>query len=287
MVRESKQVGVQLSCETLGVSTSGYYAWLERPESERKKRNDELMRQIVKISDASQSTYGRPRIQRTLLGMGIRCGKTRLENMMKIAGVSGQLRKRFRVKTTDSNHTNPIAERVFKIEEWHTHPKQANQVWASDITYVHTNEGFVFLAIFLDLFTKKVVGFSTNDHMRSELIINALEMAIGRQKTKDIPMVAHSDRGSQYASFEYRKKLKELKITSSMSRRGNCYDNAFAESFFATIKKELIYRTKFATKTDAKSAIFEYIEVWYNRQRIHSSLGFLTPIQFEESLRIA
>ena len=287
MVRESKQVGVQLSCETLGVSTSGYYAWLERPESERKQRNNELMRQIVKISDASQSTYGRPRIQRTLLGMSIRCGKTRLENMMKLAGVSGQIKKRFRVKTTDSNHTNPISERVFKTEQWHTHPTQANQVWASDITYVHTTEGFVFLAIFLDLFTKKVVGFSTDDHMRSELIINALEMAIGRQKIKDIPMVAHSDRGSQYAGLEYRKKLKELKITSSMSRRGNCYDNAFAESFFATIKKELIYRTKFATKTEAKKAIFEYIEVWYNRQRIHSSIGYMTPIQFEESLRIA
>ncbi len=245
------------------------------------------MRKVIEIHKASRATYGRPRIQRELKALGVSCGKTRLENIMKLAEVSGQLKKRFKVKTTDSNHTDPISERLFKAEEWHTHPTKINQVWASDITYVHTNEGFVFLAIFLDLFTKKIVGFSTDDHMRTELILNALEMAIGRQELMDTRLVAHSDQGSQFASFKYSEILEKLKIVSSMSRRGNCYDNAFAESFFATIKKELIYRTKFATKAEAKKAIFEYIEVWYNRQRIHSSIGYLTPIQFEESLRIA
>ena len=158
-----------------------------------------------------------------------------------------------------------------------------NQVWASDITYVSTAEGFVFLGTYVDLFTRKVVGFDLQDHMRTELLLTALDMALGRQLLLAGELVSHSDRGSQYASEIYRTKLASLGIQASMSRKGNCYDNAFAESFFATLKKELVYRTDFKTKAEAKKAIFEFIEVWYNRKRIHSSIGFMTPIQFEES----
>ena len=165
-----------------------------------------------------------------------------------------------------------------------THPKAKNEVWASDITYITTDEGFLFLAIFLDLFTKKIVGFATDDNMRTELVLAALDMALGRQGLISGELVNHSDRGTQYAAESYREKLASCGLVASMSRKGNCYDNAFAESFFATIKKELIYRKKFATKLEEKKAIFEFIEVWYNRQRIHSSIGYMTPVQFEDSL---
>ncbi len=203
---------------------------------------------------------------------------------MKKAGISGLIKPRFKVKTTDSNHENPIAERVFKTEEPSTHPVKPNEIWASDVSYIPTDEGFVYLATYLDLCTRKVVGFSTDDHMRTELILTALEMALGRQNLINGELLSHSDRGCQYASEDYRNKLESLGVRASMSRKGNCWDNAFAESFFATLKKELIYRKSYKTKEEAKKSIFEYIEVWYNRNRIHSSIGYMTPVQYEESL---
>jgi putative transposase len=282
MVRE--KIAVSLCCMILGVSRSGFYAWQSKPASSHQIKNDELLNEIKTIHSESRGTYGLPRIKAALKNMGQSCGKTRIENLMKKANISGLIKKKFKVKTTDSNHDQPIAERIFQTEEPHTHPIKQNQVWASDITYVPTLEGFVFLGTYLDLFTKKIVGFETQDHMRTELLLGALEMALGRQHLLSSELVSHSDRGSQYASEIYREKLKSLGITASMSRRGNCYDNAFAESFFATLKKELVYRTVFKTKDEAKKAIFEFIEVWYNRKRLHSSIGFMTPVQFEESL---
>jgi transposase InsO family protein len=282
MVREL--MPVKLLCRVFEISRSGYYAWVKRPVSERKKRNDELMTEIKLIHKESRGTYGLPRIKAKLAAMGKCCGKMRISNLMKKAGISGLIKKRFKVKTTDSDHTNPIAPRVFKTEEPATHPDKKNQVWASDITYIPTDEGFVFLATYLDLFTRKLVGFATDEHMRTELILSALDMALGRQNLISASLIQHSDRGSQYASDVYRKKLEQLHLIASMSRKGNCYDNAFAESFFATLKKELIYRKHYKTKEQAKKEIFEYIEVWYNRNRIHSSIGYMTPVQFEESL---
>lgn len=284
MVGEQEKVSIKVACRVLGISRSGYYAWLNRPESERKKQNDVLILEMKKIHAESRGTYGLPRIKEKLKAMGQNCGKKRISRLMESAGISGQNNRKFKVKTTDSNHSNPIADRVFKTEEIHTHPETKNKVWASDITYIATDEGFLFLAIFLDLFTRKIVGFATDDNMRTELILAALNMALGRQGLIDGELVNHSDRGSQYTSEGYRRILSTLGIIASMSRKGNCYDNAFAESFFATLKKELIYRGKFATKAEAKKAIFEFIEVWYNRQRIHSSIGYMTPVQFEESL---
>ena len=280
----SKTLPVKLLCRVCQVSRSGYYAWLKRPESRRKKENDVLMTQIKHIHSESRGTYGLPRIKEKLKSLGNYCGKTRIGRLMKKAHISGINKRRFKIKTTNSNHSHPIAPRVFKTEEHMTHPVKQNQVWASDISYIPTDEGFLFLAMYLDLFTRKLVGFATDDHMRTELILSALNMALSRQALITGNLVNHSDRGVQYASDLYRFKLQSLGVIASMSRKGNCYDNAFAESFFATLKKELIYRNRFKTKEEAKKAIFEYIEVWYNRKRIHSSIGYMTPVQFEESL---
>lgn len=284
MVSEKRKLSVVIICQILELSRSGYYAWCRRPEGERKKENEELIIEMVKIHSESRGTYGLPRIREKLKALGRKCGKSRIDRLMKKAGISGQNRRKFRVKTTDSNHSSPIADRLFRTEHPETHPRAKNKVWASDITYIPTDEGFLYLATYLDVFTRKVVGFSTDDNMRTDLILSALKMALGRQGLIEGELINHSDRGSQYASESYRDALTNLGIIASMSRKGNCYDNSIAESFFATLKKELVYRKKFATKAEASSAIFEFIEVWYNRQRIHSSIGYMTPVQFETSL---
>jgi putative transposase len=277
-------MSVLMACLVLGVSRSGYHAWRGRPASQHAQESQKLIMEMRRIHDESRGTYGLPRLVAQLRHDGNILGKNRVARLMKIAGISGLIRKRFRVKTTDSKHDLPIAPRVFKTEEPETHPVESNRVWASDISYIATDEGFVFLATYLDLFTRKVTGFAMEDHMRTELLLQALDMALGRQSFTAGNLLEHSDRGSQYASEVYREKLKSSGITASMSRKGNCYDNAFAESFFATLKKELIYRNHYKTRAEAKKAIFEYIEVWYNRRRLHSSLGYRSPAQFEEAI---
>ena len=283
MVSE-EEVPVKLSCEVLGVSRSGFYAWTQRPESKSNKSNEALTMKIKEIHWVSRGTYGLPRIRVHLKNQRIVCGKTRLAKLMKRARISGLLKRRFKIKTTDSNHSNPIAERVFKTEEVSTHPTRPNQVWASDISYLPTEKGFLYLATYLDLYTRKIVGFSMGDHMRTSLIESALDMALGRQGLIGGELLSHSDRGTQYASEQYRTKLARLNIRASMSRKGNCWDNSAAESFFATLKKELVYRKIYKNHEEAKKSVFEYIEVWYNRTRIHSSIGYMTPTQFEASI---
>jgi transposase InsO family protein len=273
MVEELEEhLCVTILCSTLDVSRSGFYAWKERPASERKQENEILTVQIRKIFDRSRQTYGVPRIHEKLKALG---------KIMIAEGSSAKDKKRF-LKTTDSEHELPIADRIFQTENQETMPVKPNEVWASDITYIATEEGWLFLAIFLDLFTRKIVGFSGADHMRVELILNALEMALGRQQlVSGESLVGHSDRGSQYAAEEYRHRLASKGITASMSRKGNCYDNAYAESFFHSLKVELVHRRTFKTREEAMAAIFEYIEVWYNRERLHSSLGYKTPVEYE------
>jgi putative transposase len=283
----SEKIEVNLTCDVLQVSRSGYYAWMTKPESFRSVENAALVVEIKAIHDESRGIYGLPRICKMLELAGKKIGKARVARLMKIIGVSGVFEKRFKVKTTDSTHDSPIADRVFKTEEPETFPTKPNQAWTSDITYVWTDEGFLYLATYLDIFTRKIVGFSMADHMRTELLLDALDMALGRQQLITSELLSHSDRGSQYASDVYRKRLKDLGITASMSRKGNCYDNAFAETFFGTLKNELVYRTDFKTRAEAMAAIFEYIEVFYNRKRIHSSLGYLTPIAYEAAQLIA
>jgi transposase InsO family protein len=208
---------------------------------------------------------------------------------MKIAGLRGVAHRVFRVKTTDSNHTLPIADRIFKVEERDTFPQRPNETWVSDITYVPTDEGWLYLTIQLDVFTRKVVGYAMTDHLGSDAVLEALRMAVMSQRpSAGSVLITHSDRGCQYASRVYRDELERLGMTASMSRRGNCYDNAYAESFFHTLKVELIHRHKFKTRKEAMAAIFEYIEVWYNRRRLHSGIGYKSPVVYEqECLQLA
>lgn len=272
---------MNLSCETLDVSRGGYYAWLKRPESERDKQNACLLAHIRAVYDESDRTYGSPRITATLRAEGIECSENRIARIMQENQLASEAVKKFKVTTTDSNHDLPIADRIFETENAEA-VMAPNQVWTGDITYVGTDEGWLFLAVFLDIFTRKIVGFSADDNMREELVHDALADALGRQDVNDGELIAHTDRGSQYAAAEYRKKLALVGIIASMSRRGNCYDNAHVESFFHSLKTELVYRRTFKTREEAKQAIFQWIETWYNRKRRHSSLDYMAPEEYEK-----
>jgi transposase InsO family protein len=271
---------VTLACATLDVSRSGYYAWQDRPESERAAENAVLLSRIRAVHDVSKQTYGSPRMTAALQSEGFECSENRIAKIMRENEIFSEATKKFKVTTTDSNHDLPIADRIFETENVEA-VMAPNQVWVGDITYVATDEGWLFLAVFLDLFTRKIVGFSSDDNMRAELVMNALDMAMGRQEVKNGELIAHSDRGSQYASGDYRKKLVLSGIIASMSRKGNCWDNAHCESFFHSLKTELVYRTNFKTREEAKQAIFEWIETWYNRHRLHSSLDYMSPVDYE------
>lgn len=269
-------------CDVLEVSRSGYYDWLARPQSERNTQNVELVERIREIHVKSDCTYGSPRITAELKAEGFSCGENRVARLMKKNNIASESVRKFRVQTTDSKHDLPVAERIFETENAHEQVVAPNQVWAGDITYVATEEGWLFLAVFLDIFTRKVVGFSCEDNMQTELILKALEMALGRQRLSFGTVVAHSDRGSQYASEAFRERLHLANIIASMSRKGNCWDNAHVESFFHSLKTELVYRRNFATREEAKQEIFKWIETWYNRERRHSGLNYMTPSEFEK-----
>jgi transposase InsO family protein len=277
-----EQQDVNRCCRVLEVSRSGYYDWLKRPISARKTQNQELAKKIKQHWIESRETYGLPRLFQKLKNENINVGKNRVHKIMKENNIFGIAKKKFKVVTTDSNHNLPIAHRVFKTEKHDQIVTGMNKFWGGDITYIPTEEGWLYLSIFLDLFTRKVVGHAMDKTMTTELVIESLNMGLKRQGLATASdLTAHSDRGSQYASEDFRLKLAAHKITASMSRKGNCYDNAFVETFFKTLKTELIYRNKFKTRSEAKAAIFEFIEVWYNRQRLHSSLGYLTPEDYE------
>lgn len=282
---DSEKIKVNLACRTLEVSRSGYYDWLKRPESDRAIETAALLVRIRAVHEFSKQTYGSPRMTAALRAEGLECGQNRVAKIMRENEIASEAVRKFKITTTDSNHDLPIADRIFETENAEA-VMAPNQVWVGDITYVHTDEGWLFLAIFLDLFTRKVVGFSSDDNMRVGLIMNAMDMALGRQDVKDGELIAHSDRGSQYASDDYRKKIRLAGIIASMSRKGNCWDNAHCESFFHSLKTELVYRTNFKTREEAKQAIFEWIETWYNRQRLHSSLDYMSPVEYE-SLALA
>jgi putative transposase len=269
-------------CSTLKVSSSGYYIWLKRPISERKTENERLWQKIKKHWEDSRKTYGRLRITKALNFDGESVGKNRVSKIMRQNNIQGIGKKKFKPMTTTSNHDLPVAERVFKTENFEEQVTKVNQFWGGDITYVPTKEGWLYLAIVIDLFTRKAVGHAMSDSMPTELVIEALDMGIRRQGLAIADeLVVHTDRGSQYAADKYCAKLEVHKVKASMSRKGNCYDNAFIESFFRTLKVELIYNRKFETRVEARAAIFEFIEVWYNRQRMHSSLDYMTPEAYE------
>lgn len=275
---EQQEVGQ--SCRILEVSRSGYYDWLHRPLSLRKNEDQRIWEKIKLHWEKSRKTYGSPRILEKLKSDGESIGKHRVARIMRENGIQGAAKKKFKPQTTDSNHKLPVAERLFETERADIQVQRPNQYWGGDITYIPTEEGWLYLAIVIDLFTRKVVGHSMQSSLHADIVINALDMGIKRQLPGQ-DLVSHTDRGSQYACERYRILLEEHGIKASMSRKGNCYDNAFVESFFHTLKVELVHREKFKTREEAKKAIFEFIEVWYNRQRIHSALDYKTPVEYE------
>lgn len=277
-----EQQEVRHSCRVLMISTSGYYSWLKRPQSTRKSEDERLWQKIKKHWESSRKTYGRARITDRLNDEGERVGKNRVARLMKENGIQGVGKKKFKPQTTTSNHNFPVAPRLFKIESAKEQLTKPNQYWGGDLTYIPTEEGWLYLSVFIDLFTKKIVGHSMSDSMRAEVVTDSIDMALQRQGIeKGSGLTAHTDRGSQYAGGDFKGRLEAFEIIQSMSRKGNCYDNSIVESFFRTIKVELVYRQKFKTREEAKAAIFEFIEVWYNRQRIHSSLDYMTPEEYE------
>jgi transposase InsO family protein len=262
------------------VSRSGYYSWKGRDTSERQLENERLTCQIGQFFARSNQTYGSGRILRDLREVGFRCGRRRVARLMRQAGLRAVVAPRFRV-TTDSNHALPVADNLLGQDFGAV---EANVKWASDITYLWTREGWLYLAVVLDLFSRRIVGWSMQKSLERSLVVDALGSALC-QRHPEAGLVHHSDRGSQYASFDFQALLKENGVTCSMSRKGNCYDNAVVESFFGTLKQELVNRRSFSTREEARREVFAYIEVWYNRQRRHSSLGYVSPVEFEEKAR--
>jgi putative transposase len=267
-------------CRVLEVSRSGLYAWRRRPRpGTRALRDAEIRGRIHDIHAESRGTYGSPRVHAQLRKDDIRTGRARVERLMRQDGLRGKIKRRFRT-TTDSEHGLPVApntlDRKFEVDG-------PDQVWAGDITFIPMAcGGFLYLAVILDLFSRRVVGWALADHMRSELVESALDMALG-SRVPAPNMLHHSDRGSQYASAAYRGKLAALGIQVSMSRRGDCYDNAVVESFNGTLKQELVHGARWKTYADSRAALHDYIEVFYNRRRLHSSLGYRSPADFEAS----
>ena len=237
-----------------------------------------MSKKIKQIYQDSRKTYGSPRIQAALAAQGFSIGRQRVRGLMAQLGIQARRKRKFKA-TTDSKHSLPIAQNLLARNFTTNEPDQA---WVADMTYIWTAEGWLYLAVIIDLFSRKVVGWSMADHMRTELVLTALDAALGQRTPSESGLLFHSDRGSQYASFDYQNALLQANINCSMSRRGNCWDNAVAESFFGTIKTEFIHLTTFPTRATAHTAIAEWIEVFYNRQRLHSSLNFLSPVQFEE-----
>lgn len=258
------------------VTRSGFYAWHKREPSQRQQENETLLVQIRSFFERSKQTYGSPRIVRDLHEEGISCGKHRVARLMRQAGLRAVVAARYRV-TTDSKHALPVAQNVLDRD---FNAPAANAKWAGDVTYLWTGEGWLYLAVVLDLFSRRIVGWSMQPSLDRSIVVNALQAALS-QRRPEAELLHHSDRGSQYASADFQAVLSEQGIVCSMSRRGNCWDNAPVESFFGTLKQELVHRGHFATREGARQEVFEYIEVWYNRQRRHSSLGYVSPEEFE------
>lgn len=269
---------VEKMCDLFGVSTSGYYDWLRRKPSKQEKKRKQLLEDVIRVHTESRNVYGSPKITEQLHKEGIQVSERTVQRLMGIAEISSKTAKKFKV-TTSSNHNNPIYPNLLQQNFTTDAP---GKVWVADITYVWTREGFLYLASVMDLFSRKIIGFEMSNRLKKELVITSLDRAMNHQPPQK-GLIHHSDRGSQYASLDYTDKLKEAKILISMSGKGNCYDNACIESFHSIIKKELIYQTSYKTRAEAKKEIFEYIVCFYNSQRIHSTNGYLSPMEYEKA----
>lgn len=273
---EKAQWPVDVQCDALGVSRSGYYAWNGRPAAPRAEQDEELVDEIKAAYEAGRGTYGSPRVHRELRAKGRRIGKKRVERLMRQHGIAARRKRRFR-RTTDSNHSHPIApnvlDRNFEVE-------LPNTAWVTDVTYVWTHEGWLYLAVILDLFSRRVVGWAVSANNDRALALGALDRAVSA-RTPAEGLVHHSDRGSVYASDDYGEGLTKIGAIKSMSRKGDCWDNAVAESFFATIKGEMIDHEDYLTRSAAIAAIADYIDGFYNPCRRHSAIDYVSPIEFE------
>ncbi len=268
-------------CRVLGVSKSGYCRWAGEPVSKREKRRQELGDAIAKVHEENRGVYGSPRVHQALVQQGHEVCRNTVAKVMKARGIRAKTHRRFRVRTTDSRHDHPVAENL--LDRTFTAQKP-DQVWLTDITYIPTKEGWLYLAGVMDLCSRKIIGWSMGEHMRTELVTDALNMALTARRP-EAGLLHHSDRGVQYACQEYRRLLEHRGILASMSGVGDCYDNAPKESFWGTLKQELVYLEEFATREQARAAIFDYIETFYNRTRLHSSLGYTSPERFEAALK--
>jgi transposase InsO family protein len=265
-------------CKILTVSRSGFYAWSIRQESQRKFEDKRLIALIKEIFKNSRDTYGYRRILAALRDINENCGKQKILRLMRENNIRPKTRRKFTV-TTNSKHNKPIYDNILARQFDAVAP---NQRWVSDLAYIPTTEGWLYLAVILDLYSRKVIGWAMSDRMKDQLVTDALKMALFRRKVRS-DLLLHSDRGSQYASDNMQQLLRQNNILCSMSRKGNCWDNAVAESFFHSLKTECVYHERYLTRDDAKKSIFDYIEVFYNRQRRHSYLGYKSPEQFELS----
>ena len=270
---------IRALCLALEVSASGYYDWHHSKTSLRRLEDEQLKEKIQRIHRDSRQTYGAPRIQMHLRQQGQRHGRNRIARLMRQQGVFGRQNKRYRLRTTDSHHEEPIAPNRLAMVPAATRP---NQIWAADITYVGTAQGWVYVAAIVDLYSRRVVGWAVSQQINTALVLSALNMALCHRQPA-AGLIFHSDRGVQYASLEYRRALEMARLLASMSRKANCYDNAMMEAFWSTLKVELIYRREFDNQTQVRQALFEYIEVFYNRHRLHSALGYRTPAGFENN----
>lgn len=274
------QYPVAVLCAAFAVPRSSYYAWRQRPVSARAQADQALLPVIGQIHQQSRATYGSPRVHAVLRQQGRHLSRKRVARLMRQGQWCGRPRRRFRPRTTDSRHRQPVApNRLASAPP----PSRPNQAWVSDITYVATAEGWLYVAGLLDRYSRRLVGWAFAPHLETSLPLSALQMALA-QRHPPAQLLHHSDRGCQYASGAYQTVLHHAQALPSMSRAGCCYDNALMESFWSTLKQELIYRTVFRTRAQAQAAIFEWIEVFYNRTRLHSALGFKSPVDFETQL---
>ncbi len=273
---EKASFPVALMCRVLKVSRAGFYAWRSRPGPTRTRQDQVLAAVVATIYTNNRGCYGSPRVQVELRERGHCVGRKRVARLMREQGLSARYKRRYR-RTTDSRHNFAISANVLARRFAVTRP---NAAWVTDITYIWTLEGWLYLAVILDLFSRRIVGWSMSERIDRQLVVDCLQMALAHRQPSD-GLIHHSDRGSQYASHDYQRLLADHRIVGSMSRRGDCWDNAVAESFFATLKTELVYQSHWQTRAAARTAIFEYIESFYNRRRRHSSLAYLSPVDFE------
>ncbi len=274
--RRRHRYSVRMMCSLLKVSRSGYYAWRDRPESDRARFDRALMPQIKRIHEASYGTYGSPRVRDDLLDEGIPVGRRKVARLMRLARLKGCPKKRYRV-TTQQDPAHPVARNLLKQQ---FDAERPNRRWVSDITYISTAQGWLYLAVVMDLFSRRIVGWSMSRWMSRGIVVNALKMAIEARRPEP-GLIHHSDRGAQYTSEAFRTELARYGIECSMSSTGNCYDNAVVESFFGVLKRERVNRVRYRTREEARRDLFHYIEVFYNRKRRHGYCGNISPADFE------